>query len=98
MSDISISYFCGCMKTSTPSVEIAVNVRPALTESESTPPCPKIYGFSTNTTSCPASGEYELQPTMNPNMSTTIATAFFIGSPVCSSDLRSEERRVGKEC
>src|SRR5260370_1264962 len=49
-----------------PTVVIAANVRPGLTGSESTPPWPKIHGFSINTTSWPASGEYTLQPT-SPN-------------------------------
>src|SRR5580692_2144085 len=47
-----------------PSVERAVYVRPVFTDSDSTPPCPKNHGLSTNTTSWPASGEYVLQPTV----------------------------------
>src|ERR1700730_5376539 len=66
------------MYTSTPSVVIAANVRPGLTGSESTPPWPKIHGFSINTTSWPASGEYTLQPT-SPNAINIIR--YFIDLP-----------------
>src|SRR4029077_20625651 len=66
------------MYTSTPSVVIAANVRPGLTGSESTPPWPKIHGFSINTTSWPASGEYTLQPA-SPNAINIIR--YFIDLP-----------------
>src|ERR1700730_630117 len=64
VSGNSDSNFCGCIYTSMPSVESAVYVRPVFTDSDSTPPCPKNHGLSTNTTSWPASGEYVLQPTI----------------------------------
>src|ERR1700732_4002274 len=57
---------------------MAANLLPGLTESESTPPWPKIHGFSINTTSCPASGEYTLQPA-SPNAINTIR--YFIDLP-----------------
>src|SRR6266480_1754902 len=66
------------MNTSTPSVVIAANVRPGFTGSASTPPWPKIHGFSINTISCPASGEYTLQPT-SPNGINSIR--YFIDLP-----------------
>src|SRR6202023_1496493 len=57
---------------------MAANVRPGWTGSESTPPWPKIHGFSINTTSWPASGEYTLQPT-SPNAINIIR--YFIDLP-----------------
>src|SRR5882762_5123838 len=71
------------MYTSTPSVVIAANVRPGLIGSESTPPWPKIHGFSINTTSCPASGEYTLQP---PSPTAISITRYFIDLPFQKSN------------
>jgi len=71
------------MYTSTPSVVIAANVRPGLIGSESTPPWPKIHGFSINTISCPASGEYTLQP---PSPTAISITRYFIDLPFRKSN------------
>src|SRR4029077_2424254 len=65
VSGNSDSNFCGCIYKTMPSVERAVYVRPVFTDSDSTPPCPKNHGLSTNTTSWPASGEYVLQPAIH---------------------------------
>ena len=77
VSSISVSNFCGCIDTSTPSVVQAVIVNPVLTGSGSTPPCPKISGFSTKTISCPASGCFMLHADVN-SASKTIALRDFI--------------------
>src|SRR6202035_1020585 len=76
--------------TSTPSVVIAANVRPGLTESEWTPPWPKIHGFSINTISWPASGEYRLQPT-SPSAINMIR--YFIDLP-CQNQIHVAEGTV----
>src|SRR5882762_9660250 len=80
------------MYTSTPSVVIAANVRPGLIGSESTPPWPKIHGFSINTTSWPASGEYTLQPT-SPNAINIVR--YFIDLPQAMVDHQSTIPQAG---
>src|SRR6266403_9672 len=80
------------MYTSTPSVVIAANVRPGLIGSESTPPWPKIHGFSIKTTSWPASGEYTLQPT-SPNAINIVR--YFIDLPQAMVDHQSTTPQAG---